>query len=224
MKLVIFGTSEIGRCAYEYFTHDSEYEVVAFTVDKEYLGQDNTFEGLPLVAFEDIVELYPPSQYSLFIAVGSQQLNRIRQQKYIEGKARGYKLASYVSSKAFVWHNVIIGDNAFILENNTLQPYVRIGDNVTLWSGNHIGHSSCIDDHCFVASHVVISGMCHIGVFSFLGVNVTISNGVKIGRDSLIGMSTIVSSDMTENVLLSAAKSNVSKISAKKFCKVIDAK
>ena len=55
------------------------------------------------------------------------------------------------------------GDNCFILEDNTVQPFVRIGSNVTLWSGNHIGHDSTIGDHCFISSHVVVSGHVDIG-------------------------------------------------------------
>ena len=52
------------------------------------------------------------------------------------------------------------GDNCFILEDNTVQPFVTIGNNVTLWSGNHIGHDSVIEDDCFISSHVVVSGTC----------------------------------------------------------------
>ena len=77
--------------------------------------------------------------------------------------------ASYVSPRAFVWRNVKLGEHCFIFENNVLQPFVNIGDNVVLWSGNHIGHHSKIGDHCFVSSHVVVSGFCDIGANCFLG-------------------------------------------------------
>lgn len=35
-KLVIVGSGEFAEIAYEYFTYDSEYEVVGFAVEKEF--------------------------------------------------------------------------------------------------------------------------------------------------------------------------------------------
>ena len=223
MDLVIFGNSEIARCAYEYFTHDSEYTVVAFSVDKEFMDEQDQFLGLPLVPFEDIENLYPVTDYHVFVAVGSQKLNRIRTKKYNKIKGMGYTLASYISSHAFIWHDVEIGDNAFILENNTLQTGVKIGNNVTLWSGNHIGHMSRIDDHCFICSQCVISGMCSIGASSFVGVNATVAEGITIGKDSYICMAAIVAKNTEEDCFLPpAGKSEISRITAKRYCKVKD--
>jgi len=223
MDIVIFGNSEIARCAYEYFTHDSDHTVVAFTVDAQYIGDEKEFLGLPLVPFEGVEKHYPPENHAGFVAVGSQKLNRIRTEKYSAMKEKGYDLASYVSSRAFVWHDVKVGDNAFILEDNTLQTGVEIGDNVTLWSGNHIGHGSKIDDHCFITSHVVISGLCTIGQSSFIGVNATVAENVTLGADNFICMAAIVAKDAADNAFLPpAGKSEESKITAKRFCKVKD--
>ena len=107
-------------------------------------------------------------------------------------KAQGYTLASYVSSHAFVWHNVRIGENAFILEHNVLQAFTEIGRGVTLWSGNHIGHRSVIEDYVFMASHVVVSGYCRIGAYSFVGVNAALAHQVSVARDNFIAMSAAV--------------------------------
>lgn len=220
MKLVIFGNSEIAKCAYEYFTYDSDFEVVAFTVDQQYINDEQNFLGLPLVSFEDVAKIYNPKEFHAFAAVGSQYLNRIRTDKYLALKQKGYPIASYVSSKIFKWHNVDIGEHAFILEDNTLQPFVKIGDNVTLWSGNHIGHSSIIQNNCFITSHVTISGCCNIGENSFIGVNSTFAEGLTIGKDNFIGMASIVSKSTESNIIIKPEKSKISELSAKKFCKV----
>lgn len=221
MDIIIFGNSEIARCAYEYFTHDSYYNVVAFTVDAQFVGDETEYLGLPLIPFEEVEAHYPAEKYGAFIAVGSQKLNRIRTEKYTAMKEKGYALASYVSSHAFIWHDVKIGDNAFILEDNTLQTGVEIGDNVTLWSGNHIGHGSKIDNHCFITSHVVISGLCTIGKNSFIGVNASVAENVSLGADNFICMAAIVAKDAGDNTFLPpAGKSEESKITAKRFCKV----
>ncbi len=185
-KLVLFGDSAFAEIAYEYFTYDSEYEVVAFTVSKEYLKKKSLF-GLPIVAFEEVEILYPPTQYDMHIALVYNSLNRVRRQFYLNAKAKGYRLANYVSSKSFLWRNVEIGDNVFVFEDNTIQPFVKIGSNNVFWSGNHVGHHSVIGSHNFISSHVVISGFCNIGDNNFFGVNSTMGNNLNVGSDCLIG-------------------------------------
>ena len=190
-RLVIAGDHAIAEVAFEYFTHDSPYEVAAFTVERAFIERDSLF-GMPVVPFEEIEARYPPSEYDLFVALGYGQLNRLRARFFDEGKKKGYTLASYVSSRAFVWHDAVIGENAFIFEGNVIQPFVTIGDNVTLWSGNHIGHHARIGNHVFVSSHAVISGFVEIGDYSFVGVNATFADNVTVGRDSLVGAGAVV--------------------------------
>jgi sugar O-acyltransferase (sialic acid O-acetyltransferase NeuD family) len=187
-KVIIFGDSAFAEIAYEYFTYDSEYEVIAFTVSQDFLEKDNLF-GLPVVPFENIESNYSPLEFEMHIAIVYNNLNRGRIKFYNEAKKKGYKLANYISTKAFVWRNVELGDNVFIFENNTIQPFVKIGSNNVFWSGNHIGHHSTIGSNNFISSHVVISGFCEIGNSNFIGVNSTIGNNLKIGNDCLIGSS-----------------------------------
>ena len=191
-KLVIVGDGETAELAYEYFTHDSPHDVVAFCVEQAYRTKAELF-GLPIVDFEEIGRLYSPSAYSAFVAISYTQLNRVRTRLYRAMKEKGYALVSYVSSRAFVWRNVTIGENCLIMENNVLQYSVRVGDNVVLWSGNHVGHQTAIGDNVFVSSHVVISGYCNIGENCFLGVNSCIANNVVIGKDCLVAMGSVVS-------------------------------
>ena len=196
-EIIIVGDGETAELAYEYFTYDSQHEVVAFCVEREYAKKHQLF-GLPVVAFEEIEELYPPARVKAFVAISYTQLNRVRTRLYREAKSKGYACVSYVSSRAFVWRNVEIGENCFIMENNVLQYAVRIGNNVVLWSGNHVGHQSVIHDNVFVSSHVVISGYCEIEENCFLGVNSCIANNVTIAKDCLIGMGAVVHKNTQE--------------------------
>jgi sugar O-acyltransferase (sialic acid O-acetyltransferase NeuD family) len=193
-NVIIIGDGETAELAYEYFTHDSPHEVVAFSVEREYAKKDELF-GLPVVLFEEVEKLFPPTEYSAFAAISYTKLNRVRTRLYQETKLKGYELVSYVSSKAFVWHNVEIGENCFILENNVIQYAVRLGNNVVMWSGNHVGHQTVVRDNVFVSSHVVISGYCEIGQNCFLGVNSCIANNVTIAQDCLIGMGAVINKD-----------------------------
>ena len=218
-KLIIGGDSAFAEVAYEYFTHDSDYEVVAFTVEREYLKRD-TLCGLPIVPFETLEQVFDPAEHSVYVALVYTQLNRPRTRLSREAKAKGFGLASYVSSRAFVWRNVEIGEHVFIFEDNVIQPFVRIGNNVVLWSGNHIGHHSKIADNCFVSSHVVISGFVEVGENCFLGVNSTISNNVRIGRDCWLGPNTIVVKDAPETSLFKPGKSEIAGVSTLRWFKL----
>ena len=192
--LVIFGTGDVAQLAHFYFSSDSEYEVVAFTVDNAY-RTETTFCSLPVIAFEEISEHYTPEQCEIFVAISYSRLNAVRKEKYLAFKSMGYRIASYISSHATILNDGLIGENCFIFEDNTIQPFVTIGNNVTLWSGNHIGHHSIIKDHCFIASHVVVSGGVEIGEQCFIGVNATLRDHIKIGERCVIGAGALLLAD-----------------------------
>jgi len=195
-KLVIFGAGDIARLAHHYFTHDSAHEVAAFVVDRAF-RQGDEFQGLPLVDAEDATDRFPPSDYDMFVAMSYAKMNAVRAEKYASMKAAGYRLVSYVSSRCSYLSQTPPGDNCFILEDNTIQPFVTIGNNVTLWSGNHIGHDATIEDHCFITSHVVVSGHVRIGTGSFLGVNATLRNAITIAPESLIVAGAVITKNTT---------------------------
>ncbi len=219
-KLILLGDSAFAEIAFEYFTHDSPYEIVAFAVERAFLKRPELF-GRPVVAIEELPSLYAPADHSFYAALVYTQLNRLRTRLYHRAKDMGYRPASYISPRAFVWRNVKVGEHCFIFENNVIQPFVSIGDNVVLWSGNHIGHHSKIGSHCFISSHVVVSGFCDIGESCFLAVNATIGNNVTIGQDCLLGAGAAVVKDVAPDSLVRGNLSDLSKpISARRFSKV----
>lgn len=193
-KLVIFGGGQIAQLAHFYFSSDSDYEVVAFTVDAEYLAE-TTLAGLPVIPFENVASEFPAAEYEMFVALSYSKLNLHRANKFNLIKEMGYRLATYVSSKATYLAQTPPGENCFILEDNTVQPFVSIGHNVTLWSGNHIGHHSVISDHCFIASHVVVSGGVNIGEYCFIGVNATLRDHITVGPRCVVGAGALLLAD-----------------------------
>ena len=192
--LVIFGAGDIARLAHHYFTTDSPHEVAGFVVDAAYRTAD-TFLDLPLSDAEAAVARYPPGEYAMFVALSYARMNGLRAEKYVAMKAAGYRLESYVSSRCSYLAQTPPGDNCFILEDNTVQPFVTVGNDVTLWSGNHIGHDAVIEDHCFITSHVVVSGYVRVGARSFLGVNATLRNSITLGEQTLVGAGAIIMKD-----------------------------
>jgi sugar O-acyltransferase (sialic acid O-acetyltransferase NeuD family) len=194
-KVVIFGIQDFAQLAHFYLANDSEHEVSAFCVNRDYVPQSKAFDGLPVVPFEDIEHSHPPHEFQFFAPMSPKGMNQARASVYSGIKAKGYKLVSYISSKATVFPGAQIGDNCFILEDNTIQPFTPIGNNVVLWSGNHIGHHSRIEDHVSFTSHVVLSGHCIVESYAFFGVNATIRDGVKIAEGTFVAMAAAITRD-----------------------------
>ena len=203
-KAIIFGTGSFAELVHYFLTHDSEYKVVAFTVSKDNIEKPQ-FMDLPLVPFEEIEKSYSPNDYEMYIAVGYNQMNAIRERFYNKAKGKGYQLLTYVSSYATVFTNKI-GDNCFIFEDNTIQPFVEIGSNVVLWSGNHVGHHSKLGNHAWVCSHVVISGHCKIGNNCFIGVNATLRDSIELENKTLIGAAALIMKGTKEKEVYSTER------------------
>jgi len=217
--LIIVGDSAFAEIACEYFDVDTGYDVVAFAVERAFLNKSSLL-GRPVLALEDLPAHHAPANHDVFVAATYTQLNRLRARLAAHVKSLGYALASYVSPRAFVWRNVALGEHCFVFEDNTVQPFVSIGNNVVLWSGNHIGHHSVIEDDCFVSSQVVISGFCRVGARSFLGVNATIANNVRVGCDNWVGPNTTVMKDTPDGALFRTEQPTPARVSAPRFFNV----
>lgn len=212
-KLIIIGNTSNARLTHYFFKTDTDYEVVAFSVDEKYIESDS-FCGLPVVAFENLERKYSPADFDAFVAIGYNDMNVVRQNMYNKTKKKGYILPNYISSKCSFLTEEVIGDNNLILEDNTIQPFVKIGNNNVFWSGNHIGHDAEIKDHCFISSHVVISGFTVIENNCFLGVNSTFRDDITIAPFTLIGAgATIMSSTKEKGVYLAPKPFEMDKLS-----------
>ncbi len=194
-QLVVVGTGLFAQVAWTYFRHSHEYEVVAFAAEREYARQTPQYCGLQVLDYEDLERRFAPADGHLFVAVGFRQLNQIRARLFTSAKARGYTCATYVHPSVVRWPETTFGENVFVFEDNTIQPFVQVADDTIFWSGNHIGHHSVIGKHCFITSHVVISGNCGVGDFSFVGVNATVRDNVKIGARNIVGPGSLILKD-----------------------------
>lgn len=209
--LIIFGDGQIAEVAHYYFTAEGGRTVAAFTVDAEY-RKTETVLGTPVVPFEEVQDLYPPSKYEMYVAISFKQVNKLRMKKVAEAEGKGYALASHVSPGASVWKGFELHPNTLIMEQNVIQPFVTVGRNCTLWSGNHIGHHTRIGDHCFIASHAVISGACDIGDGTFIGVNATLRDGISIGRHAVIGAGALVLASAPDEAVFIGQGSEIARV------------
>lgn len=194
-NLLIIGTGSNADIISYLFEESSNYKVVGYAKNAV---TDTVFRNKPVYSLDTLETYYDPTKTEnyIFVAIGN---NSIRKRIYKDLKKRGYKFASFVSSKAILYPNVKIGENVFIFENNVVQYNCKIGDNTILWSGNHIGHESTIGNHCFISSHCVVSGYCNIGDLCFLGVNCTIVDNVNVESQSFIKAGSLVKRAKYEN-------------------------
>ena len=188
---MVFGAAEQAEVCHYYFQNDSSHKVEGFIVDDEFFGISN-FKGLPVIPWSLALQNFPPEEYDCFVALGYSKANLARKEVYEKVRKAGYSCPSYISSKAVTFKDLVLGDNCLILENNTIQPFVEIGSNTTIWSGNHIGHHSKIGNHVFIASQVVVSGGVLIEDQCFIGVNATIRDHISIGIGTIIGAGALV--------------------------------
>jgi sugar O-acyltransferase (sialic acid O-acetyltransferase NeuD family) len=200
--VVIFGTGQYARVARRYLDADSPHDVIAFTVHRAYADGDE-LDGLPLIPFEELPDRHPPGSAQMLVATGFSNVNRVRAGLYAETKALGYSFVSYVSSQAMVWEDVPIGENSFVFEGVVIQPGCSVGSDVVVWSAATIAHDVAIDDHCFLAPRVAVSGDVAIGHHSFLGINATVRNGVTVAPYSVIGAGTVIMRDTEEGCVYS---------------------
>lgn len=192
--VVIFGNQLSASLAWYCLTHDSPMQVAGFAVDAVRLTCAQ-HEGLPLVAFEALEQTFPPQDYRLLIPMGYVQVNGIRRVRYEQARQRGYTLASYVSSRASVWPDLVIGDNVLIYEHAIIQPFARVGNNCIIRSGAHVSHHCQVADHVFVAAEVAMASSCAIGEQSIVGVGAVLRDGLQVAPRSFIGAGAVLVSD-----------------------------
>jgi len=221
--VILYGAGRGASVAHRFLTSDSSHKIVGFTVDAQYMTA-TTYRGLPLVAFEEVEKHYPPESCRMMILLGYQYMNDLRARKYQEAKEKGYTLESYVASNIFRVEPISVGENCFILDNQSISLDVTIGNNVVMWSSNHVGDMTEIRDHAWLSSHITIAANVEIGERAFLGIGAVISNKTKIGKESLVGAGALVVDNIPDGAVSLDGKLIIHNMPSSVFMRVMMAK
>lgn len=214
--LVLFGCGKIAEVLLYFFRHHSDREVVACCVDRDYLPGPQ-WQGLPTVAFEEVAERYPSESHDMFVALGYQQVNALREAKCQAARALGYTLVSFVHPEAGLPRDCVHGDNCFFMNQVHVHPCVSFGDNVFVWSGAMVGHHGRIGDNCWITSSAQIAGGVEVGVNTFFAVNATVGNSVRIGARCFIGANALVTRSTQDDQVFVAESSKPFRLSSQQF-------
>ena len=218
-KLLLFGAGKIADVLSDYFERDSDYEIVAYTCEPAFASGDS-YRNLPLLPFDEATRLFPPAQHELHIAVGYHELNRVRERLFLAARGRGYRLASYVSSRSWPGREALVGENCFVADGVSLEAGARIGDNVALWSNVVVGHHAQIGDHCWIAAGTAIGGGTVIGERCFVALNATIGNEVVVGADSILGARTLLTKSVASKSVLVERDTELFRLDSDRFLRM----
>ena len=195
-KVVIFGTGELAQRIF-FYLEDSDDQGIAFCANKSKIDKEELL-GLPVIAFENIEEKFPPSEFSMFIALAYSEMNKKRAKFFNEAKNKGYELYSFIHPSTKIWDEFEMGENCFILANNVIQPFVKLGNNVLIGSNNLISHNTTIGDNCFITTNVTMGGHITMGKNCFVGLSATINQRIKIGNECVVGAGTLISKNIND--------------------------
>lgn len=195
-NLIIFGASALAKLLKFYFDRDSNYSVKGFTVDEEYKVADE-FLGLPVVSYNNIDETWSKDEYSMFVAIGPQNQNRLRQSKVEMCLDSGYNIASYVSPNAICHSN--LGYNCFVGDCAIINPFAEIGDNNFFWEYSQVSDEVSIGNHCYFSPKVNISTYATVRSNVVIGSGAIVKTSVEIESGTFVGAGCYISQNTERN-------------------------
>ena len=195
-KLVIVGMGANSRLALSFIQSHNLFEVVGFAVNAQYKDKDE-FEGYPVDTLENLEEELGYSDFSAFVSLLWNHLNRDRRQIYEFCKSKGYKLANLISPLAVV-RSKIEGDNCWIHDHVVIQNNTKLGSDIAIMQGTLIGADAEVASHCFFGAHAILGGGCTLGEQSFVGIRATVFDDTHIGKKCIVGACTVVKRNMPD--------------------------
>lgn len=207
-KIIIIGNTEYSRLIRYYIEVDTRLEVIAYSVEKDYVEAEY-FDNIPLIALEELTKSFPINEYDIILGVGYSKMNTIREKLYKKIKKYGYTIINYIHSTAVIAPNSVIGEGNIIMENVVVAPYSTIGSGNIIWNSVNVSHNNEVGNFNSLSVGTSLSGFVEVGNNCFLGNNCTVKNHLKIANYSLIGASSYVSESTEEYQVIVPQKSIV---------------
>lgn len=219
-KIVLAGNAISADIINAYLKQDSRYNVLAATVDDEYV-EAGSVEGLPSVGLSRLKDSFPATDVSIIMAMGYGNLNQVRESMYHRLKEMGYTIETYIHPDAKVYSEHPVGEGSVILPNAVIEPHVRVGNNCAVWCNVTLAHHCIVEPNCWVASGAVVSGQATIKRNCFIGVNATIVNKVVVAEYNIIGGGALITKDTKPSTVHLARSGEEIRYSSQDYVKYI---
>ena len=189
-KVIIYGISDFSEYVFHFISRDNQVEVIAFTVDSVYKNK-TIFCEKPVIDFENLEIDHPPSDCKIFIAIGTTNMNKLRDQYCNLARNKGYDLFNYISKHAIV--SGTYGDNNFIGDFSVVNPKSKIGNGNIIYEHCILADKSVVGNNCYIAPKAVIGSLSEIKDYSVIGMNTVINTEIIVAEESLIGAQSYIS-------------------------------
>tara|TARA_Y100000589_G_scaffold332322_1_gene391726 strand:+ start:3627 stop:4286 length:660 start_codon:yes stop_codon:yes gene_type:complete len=190
-EIYIFGTGDVAEIIADYVLNKGIKirNFVDFEIHKKKIL------NIPVIKYSKNLNKEIP----IFVAIGYKELNKNRSDKIEFLKNHEWNFANIVCSSI---SNQLQGENIFIANNVSIQPYAEIYSGNFIWDNCVIGHHCKLEENTWITSGSVIGGYTKLGKNSFLGINSSISHMLNIGEYSFIGAGSLVSKNLNKNSVI----------------------
>lgn len=218
--MIIFGTSVFSKLMKWYIENDTTETVEAFTVEKEYMAEQE-FCGISVYPFEELENIFSKDRISILNTCGYQNMNDVRSKIFSICKEKGYAIHNYVHSTAAL-NGVELGDGNIILERVLFQPFAKIGSGNIFAPDVLIGHDGVVGDFNYFSSGIKICGCCNIGNHNFIGTNAVLKEYLSVGDYDLIGAGTYLNRNLEDCMVAAPVPCRVQKVSKNNLNRLIN--
>lgn len=192
-NLVIFGDTPFAERLFKYIQLEGQDKVVAFTQEKSFVSKVE-LQGCPVIPFEELATLN--TDFEIVLGIGYSKMNQLKRKVYNLCVNSGYKVATYVSSKAVVYAEDI-QDGCFIAPGAVVGPGCKLGYGNHLESAAVLTHDNELGDFNFLSTNAVLGGFARVKNNCFFGLNSTIRDSVAVASDTLVGSAANVLKSIT---------------------------
>lgn len=210
MNIIIFGTSPFSKLVRRYVDEDSKNTVIAFTINKAYI-KETYFEGLPVIPFEDLQEVFPGLQIRILLTAGYKNMNELRKKMYYECKLKNYFICDFIHSSSKI-ETKSIGEGNIILPDVHIAPFVEVGDGNIFFNDVIVNHDTKIGNFNYFSPAFICGGECEIGNNNFYGLRSVLRDSICIGDYNIVGAAAYLSSSIENNTLVKSSKCSIQQV------------
>lgn len=190
-KVILYGLGPVSEAIFFATRQHDEFEVVCFTVDRPY-KQADILHGLPIVEFEKIAQLYPPSVFQMLVVNTGSRSVLSRKVMFEKAKEKGYSFINYIDSRADVSPDLEMKENNIILANAHVGSNSKMGSNNLIRQNVYLGHDACLKDHVVLGPGCNVAGLSTIHDLCFIGIGATVIQQIVLERETFIGAGSLV--------------------------------